>query len=101
MLKWLKDASANAQRKNVARTLSLLIPAAAEADARIQQTGRPNPADVQRITSLQKSLLGDLVGPLRIDELREEFLTPVLRNPDHSDGVKTAVQHVFDTAARR
>jgi hypothetical protein len=101
MLKWLKDASANAQRKNISRTLSLLIQAAGEADSRIQETGRTNPADVKRIQSLQQSLLGDLIGPVQLNLLREEFLTPVLNGSTHTDGVKMAVQHGFDTASRR
>jgi hypothetical protein len=101
MLGWLKKASGNAQRKNVSRTLSLLITAAAAADRRIAERGSSNQQDVAHITSLQRSLLGDLIGPIPLADLRNEFLDPLLHDGTVSEGVKTAVKHVFDTAAQQ
>lgn len=101
MLKWLTKASEDAQRKNIERTLSLLVSAAAEADARILQTGSLTPSDQAKVVSLQKALLGDLIGPVPVEKLRDDYLQPLLANGTPSDGVKLAVQHVFDSAARR
>lgn len=101
MFGWLTKASANAQRKNISRTLSLLVTAASAADRRIAQTGATNQQDVAQITSLQRSLLGDLVGPIPLADLRNEFLDPILRDSGTSEGVKMAVRHVFDTAEQR
>lgn len=101
MLNWLTKAAENAQRKNIERTLSLLLPAAAEADKRIIQTGSPTPSDQSRVKSLQKALITDLIGPVPMSQLREDYLQPVVADGALTDGAKMAVRHVFDTAERR
>ena len=101
LLKWLTKASEKAQRKNIERTLGVLVPVAAEADAAILRTGGINPSDVRRVSSLQRALLTDLVGPVPLPQLRAEYLNPLLTRTDVTDGVKLAVQHVFDSADKQ
>ena len=101
MLKWLKKASANAQRGNVRRTLETLVRTAEEADSRIVASGTASPADKRQIASLQKSLLNDMLGPLSIRELKTEFMEPIMAQGDLSEGTKLAVRHVFETAERQ
>ena len=101
MINWLKKASTNAQRGNVRRTLTTLVQTAEEVDSRILQNGSASPADQRRVTAIQKSLLGDLVGPVTLQDLKIEFMEPILSDHTLSDGTKLAVRHVFDTAERR
>jgi hypothetical protein len=101
MLEWLKKASAKAQRGNVRRTVTSLVETAEEVDSRILQYGSASPADQRRVTSLQKFLLGDLVGPVTIQDLKTEFMEPIMSDEALSDGTKMAVRHVFDTAESR
>lgn len=100
MLKWLKKASANAQRGNVRRTLDTLVRTAEETDTRIVESGTASPSDKRQIASIQKSLLQDLIGPLSIHELKTEFMEPIMEDGDLSEGAKLAVRHVFETAER-
>ncbi len=98
MLNWLKKASERAQRRNIELALPALIEAATAADRRILESGGAvNPSDVSRVTSIQKSLYGNLIGPVAIADLRRDYLDPVLNNPNLSDGTKLAVRHVFDS----
>lgn len=100
MFKWLTKAAENTQRKNIERTLSLLLPVAAAADQQILRTGLPTPSDQAKIASLQKSLLVDLIGPVSISQLREDYLQPVIADGALGEGAKMAVRHIFDTADR-
>jgi hypothetical protein len=100
MFTWLKRASERAQRKNIERTLAQLIPAAAEADAEILRTGAASPEKTARVVSMQKSLLADLIGPVPLAKLREEYLHQVLADTQLGEGVKMAAQHVFDWSAK-
>lgn len=101
MFKWIVTASENAQRKNISRTLTLLLSTAAAADARILQTGALTSSDQTKIQSLQKALLWDIVGPLSLDQLRDEYLEPIIADGAVGEGAKMAVRHVFDTASKR
>jgi hypothetical protein len=100
MFTWLKRTSEKAQRSNVERTLALLISAAAEADAEILSAGAASSVLMTRIVSMQKSLLADLIGPVPLAKLREEYLHSLLADSRLSEGIKMAVQHVFDWAAK-
>ena len=101
MFKWLKKASEGAQRGNVERTLSRLVNAANDCDSTLVASGSLPAAETARVVSIQKQLLGDMSGPLSIDQLRAEFLDPLDGDPTVSEGARMAVRHVFDTAARR
>jgi hypothetical protein len=101
MLGWIKKASEKAQRRNIDRSFKLLVDAAAAADDRLMRSPQVMPDDVARVTSLQKSLLMDLIGPVSVDDLRKEYLEPLLSNSSVSEGTKMAVSHVFDSASRK
>jgi hypothetical protein len=97
MLNWLKKASGNAQRENVRRTLARLIDSADVVSARIDRDGYVSPADQRKVTSIQQTLYNDLIGPVPIDDLKQEFLEPVLADPTISGATKVAVNHVFSS----
>lgn len=98
MLNWLRKKSEEAQRRNVERTLRRLISAANEADERIQRNGGVNPADQRRVVSLQKALLKDMIGPLSLQDLEQDYLAPLLADPEAGEGARLAVEHVFESA---
>ena len=98
MLSWLKNKAEAAQRKNVERTLRLLVQAADKADAQIERSGQADPADQNRVGSLQRALLKDLIGPAPVEQLEEDYLKPLRNDPEATEGAKLAVEHVFRTA---
>jgi hypothetical protein len=56
-----------------------------------------SPADQSKVTSIQQTLYNDLIGPVPIDDLKREFLEPVLADPEVSGATKEAVNHVFSS----
>lgn len=100
MFAWFRKMSERAQRKNVERTIEMLVRSAQEADGELLQGRAPSPAVQARVASNQRSLLVDLIGPVSLDELRDEYLRPLVSDDRFSDGVVMAVQHVFDMADR-
>jgi len=100
VLKWMKAASEKAQRRNVERTLTRLIALANQADGVLRDGGDLSPGAQRAVVSVQKQLLGDLVGMVPLDQLRREYLDPLASNPEVTEGTRMAVQHVFDTAAK-
>jgi hypothetical protein len=101
MLKWLKRASEQAQRRNVERTLTRLVAAAEEADQKIRDSGgQLGSGDARQVNKIQRQLLTDLVGPVPVERLRVDYLDPLLSDPHVSEGARMAVRHVFDSAAR-
>lgn len=98
MLEWLKNISRKQSQKNITRIVAQLIDAANEADAIIQVTASLPPEHKKRVTTLQKSLLFELNGPLPLAQVREEILEPALAASNASDGTRMAVDHVYNTA---
>jgi hypothetical protein len=98
MLSWLRKKAEAAQRKNVERTLEVLVQVSNKADAQIERSGRADPADQKRVVSLQRALLNDLIGPASVEQLEEDYLKPLMNDPEASEGAKLAVEHVFKTA---
>lgn len=101
MFNWFKKASEGAQRGNVRRTLSRLVKAANHCDSILVGSGSLPAADKAQVVSIQKQLLGDMIGPLSNAQLRAEFLDPLEEDSTVSEGARVAVRHVFDTATRR
>lgn len=98
MLGWLNTLSEKAQRGNVNRTIQTLVQAANTASDWKSTYGSIASVDAKRIVSLQHTLAKDLIGPVPLDNLRSEFLAPVLFSGEASDLAKRAVRSVFDAA---
>jgi len=97
---WFGNLSRNVCAGQIQRDLLKLVEVANMADLLIGRTGQVSERLKQSVVEQQKQLLWDFNGPIELAEVKTRFLDPVLAHPGLSEGARTAVVHVFETAKK-
>ncbi|HEX7374993.1 MAG TPA: hypothetical protein VF277_08455 [Steroidobacteraceae bacterium] len=99
MFNWFRRNTAEAQESNIRKTLAMLIDVSNEAAATIDHLGGSTTLQRTTIHELQDSLIGELAGPIPMDEIRRRIVEPALQSPGTSQSARLAVASVFDSAS--
>jgi len=89
-----KNTSAKLQRNNTRGTLKRLIDAMLEAEKN-RVKGRLLKYDLDKVTTIQKQILLDMIGPLSKTQLKEEFFDAYLKDKTASKQIKIGLEHVL------
>jgi predicted Zn-dependent protease len=106
MFKWLKEKAEKAAAKqslfNVKVNVKTLVSIANRADSRIQISGEPNAADVEKVGKAQSRLLKDvelcIANGLTVAQV-QSAITEGLSAETVSPGARMAIDHVINTAS--
>ena len=98
MFNWFRRNTAEVQEFNIRKTLAMLIDVSNEAAATIDHLGGSTTLQRTAIHELQDTLIGELAGPIPMDEIRRRIMEPALLSPGTSQSARLAVMSVFDSA---
>lgn len=96
MFNWLKKKSAELQKGHIMVALVELVEVANVAHENIQRTHMPNHRDVKAVRKAKDKFIRSLWGPLPMEQVRKDFIDPLLRRQDVSHGARMAIEHAFD-----
>ena len=93
-----KDTSVKLQKGNVRRTLKRLVDSMLEAE-NFSVNGKIQKYDAAKVTTIQKEILWDMIGPLSKAQLKEEFFDAYLKDKTVSKQIKIGLEHVLKNFA--
>jgi len=100
IINWLKRKSINLSEKKIRQCLDNIVSVSNEAYFNLQRTGLTDAADIKAVQKAKDRLIIQLCGPIPLEEVRQNFIEPVLNREDITKGAKIAINHAYEYAEK-
>jgi len=101
-INWFKNKSIETSSKNIQECLENLVVVANEAYCNnLQHAGKTDPSDIRKVQNAKDQLIIQLCGPIPLEEVKKNFINPILNSNNLTEGARMAINHAFDCVEKK